>query len=145
MLSNLNNLNTWVKLEGIGELDCSSELVSSSKESSVPDIHPPFLNGIHGAFMMLIVNTWADFELCFIHALLVAMTSSLSRRVLRNFAMATQTRERFYEKIVVLCYLPQLHSWEDKNVPLSSLTLPMNLDEEWSAHRKHWLVGWEIK
>jgi hypothetical protein len=145
MLSNLNNLNTWVKLEGIGELDCSSELVSSSKESSVPDIHPPFLNGIHGAFMMLIVNTWADFELCFIHALLVAMTSSLSRRVLRNFAMATQTRERFYEKIVVLCYLPQLHSWEDKNVPLSSLTLPMNLDEEWSAYRKHWLVGWEIK
>ena len=42
-----------MKLEGIGEIDCSSELVSGSKESSIPDIHPPSLSRILGAFMML--------------------------------------------------------------------------------------------
>ena len=50
-----------MKLQGIGELDCSSEFVSGSKESSVPDIRPPSLNRIHGAFMMLIVKRSARF------------------------------------------------------------------------------------
>jgi hypothetical protein len=51
-----------VKLENIGELDCSSELVSGSKESSVPDIHLPSLNRNHGAFIMLIVKRSARFR-----------------------------------------------------------------------------------
>jgi hypothetical protein len=43
-----------VKPEGTGELDCDGELVNVIiEESSIPDMHPPSLNRIHGAYMML--------------------------------------------------------------------------------------------